>query len=66
MSGTREQHFPSRPREVRWVQLGLPEARFYIGCRGHMHAFRRPGYRSGAFIEDAFVAPIAATKGNAR
>ena len=47
---------PSRIREVRWVHLGLPEARFYIACRGHMHVFRRAGYRSGAFAEDAAMA----------
>lgn len=39
-------------RIVRWVYLGMPEARFYFGCRGHMHVFRRPGYRSGSFVED--------------
>ncbi len=40
-------------REVRFVHLGLPEARYYLGCAGHMHVFRRAGYRSGAFVEDA-------------
>lgn len=42
-------------REVRFVHLGLPEARYYLACRGHMHVFRRMGYRSGAFIEDATI-----------
>lgn len=51
-------HTPSlkTPREVRWVQLGLPEARYYLGCKGHMHVFRRVGYRSGSFVEDAVIA----------
>lgn len=40
-------------REVKFVHLGLPEARFLLACRGHMHAFHRAGYRSGAFPEDA-------------
>lgn len=40
-------------RTANFVHLGLPEARYYLGCRGHMHVFRRVGYRSGAFIEDA-------------
>lgn len=40
------------PREVRFIHLGLPEARFYVACKGHMHAFRRVAYRSGSFIED--------------
>lgn len=43
-------------RVVRFVHLGLPEARFYLGCSGHMHVFRRVGYRSGAFVEDALTA----------
>lgn len=42
-------------RAVSWVHLGLPEARFYLGCAGHMHAFRRVGYRSGVFLEDAIA-----------
>lgn len=42
-------------REVKFVHLGLPEARYYLGCRGHMHVFRRVGYRSGSFIEDARI-----------
>jgi hypothetical protein len=48
-------HTPSQPstREVRFVHLGLPEARYYLGCQGHMHVFRRVGYRSGAFVEDS-------------
>ncbi|WP_156385530.1 hypothetical protein [Ramlibacter sp. Leaf400] len=50
------QHTPRTVREVRWVHLGLPEARFYLGCRGHLHVFRRTGYRSGAFVEDAAIA----------
>lgn len=56
------QHTSSRQpiREVRWVHLGLAEARFYIGCREHMHVFRRVGYRSGAFIEDAVISKTAA------
>jgi hypothetical protein len=44
---------PRRAHEVRFVHLGLPEARYYLGCRGHMHVFRRAGYRSGAFVEDS-------------
>jgi len=36
-----------------FVHLGLPEARYYLGCKGHMHVFSRVGYRSGAFVEDA-------------
>jgi hypothetical protein len=47
---------PRQAREVRFVYLGLPEARYYLGCRGHMHVFRRVGYRSGAFAEDGFIA----------
>lgn len=45
-------------REVRFVYLGLAEARYYLGCRGHMHVFRRVGYRSGAFVEDAVIAKV--------
>ncbi len=41
-----------------FVHLGLPESRFYFGCKGHMHAFRRVGYRSGAFPEDAISARL--------
>jgi hypothetical protein len=40
----------------------MPEARYYLGCQGHMHVFRRVSYRSGAFIEDA---AIAKAKGDA-
>ena len=50
---------PKCAREVRFVLLGLPEARFYFGCHGHMHVFRRTGYRSGAFIEDALLKVLA-------
>lgn len=46
-------------REVRFVNLGLPEARYYLGCHGHMHVFRRVGYRSAAFVEDAVIAKVA-------
>jgi hypothetical protein len=45
-------------RAVKFVHLGLPEARYYLGCRGHMHVFRRVGYRSGAFVEDAGIAQV--------
>lgn len=45
-------------REVRFVYLGLPEARYYLGCHGHMHVFRRVGYRSAAFVEDAVIAKV--------
>ena len=48
-----------KSREVRFVHLGLPEARFYLGCHGHMHAFRRAGYRSGCFDEDAVIGGVA-------
>lgn len=54
----RGQLFP-REREVKFVHLGLPEARFYIACTGHMHVFSRAGYRSGTFIEDARHSPKA-------
>jgi hypothetical protein len=47
---------PAVVREVKFVHLGLPEARYYLGCNGHMHVFRRVGYRSGTFIEDAAIA----------
>jgi hypothetical protein len=50
---------PKAAREVRWVYLGVPEARYYLGCRGHMHVFRRVGYRSAAFVEDAVIARVA-------
>lgn len=53
MSG---QHTTFVLRQVHFVYLGLPEARFYLGCRGHMHVFRRVGYRSGSFVEDAVIA----------
>lgn len=44
---------PKAPtRTVRFIHLGLPEARFYVGCKGHMHVFRRVGYRSGVFVDD--------------
>lgn len=46
-------------RQVNFVHLGLPEARFYIACRGHMHVFRRVGYRSGSFIEDVVIGGVA-------
>lgn len=46
---------PKAQREVKFAHLGLPEARYYLGCKGHMHAFRRAGYRSGAFVEDAVI-----------
>jgi hypothetical protein len=53
------QHKKSAPvREVKFVYLGLPEARYYLGCKGHMHVFRRVGYRSGAFVEDAVIAKV--------
>lgn len=45
-------------RLVRFVHLGLPEARFYLGCQDHMHAFRRVGYRSGDFLEDSAVSKV--------
>lgn len=48
-----------KEREVQFVHLGLPEARFYLGCRGHMHVFRRAGYRSGSFTEDAVIGGAA-------
>lgn len=49
---------PTPLREVRFVHLGLPEARYYLGCTGHMHVFRRVGYRSGSFVEDAVISRV--------
>jgi hypothetical protein len=49
--------------ERRFVHLGLAEARFYFGCRGHMHTFRRVGYRSGAFDEDAPLTKVLGPRG---
>lgn len=56
MSATKNKPLLAPVREVKYVHLGLPEARYYIACRGHMHVFRRIGYRSGAFVEDRSVA----------
>jgi len=50
----RGQIFP-REREVKFIHLGLPEARYYFACEGHMHVFRREAYRSQAFIEDGVM-----------
>jgi hypothetical protein len=48
-----------RLRQVHHVHLDLPEARYHLGCEGHLHAFHRPGYRSVAFLDDArtLIAP---------
>lgn len=48
----------TQTRQVKFVHLGLPEARYYLGCHGHMHVFRRVGYRSAAFVEDAVIAKV--------
>lgn len=52
---------PKGARVVSRAFLGLPEARYYLGCSGHMHVFRRIGYRSGAFIEDRLIVALIRT-----
>ncbi|WP_155831778.1 hypothetical protein [Hylemonella gracilis] len=60
---------PKGARVVSRAFLGLPEARYYLGCNGHMHVFRRIGYRSDGYLEDRLIvalAGIASGKGGER